>query len=93
MFDASNPPLARSYVIEPPSTSVANPSRALSTLSFISFNCATFTASVSAEPAATPIIWRVTRAVALPTETAPFVAVQVTLFKFEPVTLAPSVIR
>ena len=39
------------------------------------FNCATLTASVSALPAATPVIWRVF--VPSPTETAPQVPLHV----------------
>ncbi|MNT76777.1 hypothetical protein D3C72_2158240 [compost metagenome] len=39
------------------------------------FSCATFTASLSVVPAATPVIWRYTPLVASPTLTAPWVLV------------------
>ena len=45
--------------------------------SFTFFNCATLTASVSSLPAATLVIWRVILFAVSPTETAPFVEVQV----------------
>ncbi|MNW11505.1 hypothetical protein D3C71_2089810 [compost metagenome] len=38
-------------------------------------SCATFTASLGAEPAATPVIWRNTPLAASPTPTAPMVLV------------------
>ena len=51
------------------------------------FNCATLTASVSALPAATPVIWRVL--LELPTETAPKVLVSAFPLKAVYVSLRP----
>ena len=59
-------PLGAILVTGPPLACRFQPAPAVA---LIAFNCATFTASVSALPAATLVIWRVPAA--LPTDTAP----------------------